>query len=94
MDDIIVYGRQWTFVVAILALRMDRLRDFGYLYMYDWTHWCNISHPISGSDSGVIRHMGFSLASVQQGSHGVYLVRCPVLDWRFVVSLMTPRTPL
>lgn len=47
LDDIVVYGRQWSLMVAIMALRMDRLRDIGYFHLYDWTHRCNIPYTVS-----------------------------------------------
>lgn len=34
-------------MVAIMALRVDRLRYSGYLYLYDWTHWRNIPYTFS-----------------------------------------------
>ena len=47
MDDIVVYGRQWSLMVAIVALRVDRLRYSGYLYLYDRTHRRNIPYTFS-----------------------------------------------
>lgn len=62
LDDIVVYGRQWSLMVAIMALRMDWIRHSSQLHMHDWTHWRNLPYPVSRRCQGVFRHLGVPLA--------------------------------
>ncbi len=46
LDDIVVYGCQWSLLVAVMALRLDWLFDLWYLYLYDWENWCYLSYSV------------------------------------------------
>ena len=80
-------------MVAVMDLCVDRLRYSGYLHLYDWTHRRNIPYTFSRREQGVFRHLGFSLAGIQQGGYGVYLVWRSVVDWRYVLSFIRSGTP-
>ena len=51
-------------MVAIMALRVDRLRYRGYFHLYDWTHWRNISYPFPRRQQGIFRYLGISVAGI------------------------------
>lgn len=62
-----------------MALRLDRLHHRCLLRLSHWQDWRDISHRIPRRQPCLLWHLGFSLASVQQGCNGVYLV------WRSVL---------
>ena len=70
-------------MVAVIALRMDRLHYCGYLHLYDWTHRRNLPYTFPRRQQGVFRHLGFSVASFQPGGYGLYLVWRSIVDWRY-----------
>ena len=74
-------------MVAIMALRMDWLRYSGNLHLYDWTHRRNIPYSVSSRQQSLFWHLGFSLAGVQQGSYGLYMVWRSIVDWRYFLPL-------
>lgn len=84
VDDLVLNGRRRPVVVAVVAVRLDRLHHRRMLRLPDGTYWCAISHRIPRREPCLLWHLGLSLASFQQSCHGLYLVRRSVLHRREV----------
>lgn len=84
VDDLVFHDQwhRWNIMVAVLALRLDRIHNCRILHLFDWSYWCNISHLLPRHLSLVIWCMGFSVARLQSSSNGLHLVRRAVMDWR------------
>src|SRR5690554_2696772 len=67
-------------MVAVVAVRLDRICVFGMLYLFNGPNWCDISYRFPGCCTIVIRNLGFAMACLQSRSYGVYLVRGAGLD--------------
>lgn len=65
-----------------MALCMDWLYHCSMLHCPDGTYRINIPYLLSSCHPCQLRNMGSSVACFQQGSYGLYLVRCPIMDWR------------
>ena len=76
-----------------MDLRLDRLCLFCNIHLYDRQNWSNIPHFLSGRQQSVIRHLGILVASLQSSCHGLYLVRCPILDRRYKDPLPAAHLP-
>lgn len=86
LDDILFddIRPQGHFMVAVLALRLDRLQYCGLLHLHDRTDRCNIPHLLSRRYESLFWHLGFAVAGFQSSGNGLYLVRSAVMDWRCV----------
>ena len=82
LDDSLVYDRPRTFLVAVMALCVDRLSDLWYFHLYDWPHRGYLPHQLSCGYQGLVWNMGLVVACFQSSRNGLYLVRRPNLDWR------------
>ena len=86
MDDKLNPSRQWTFLVAVMAVCLDWIHHCRYLYLHDGTNWRNVPYQLSGREQGFVRHLGLVVAGFQSRRHGLHLVRCTVLDRRSVTA--------
>lgn len=86
LDDILFNDqwRRWHILVAILALRLDRILHLRNVHHPDWPYWSDVSYLISRHSSIFIRHMGLLMASLQPSSNGLYMVWRAGVDWRLV----------
>ena len=80
VDDIVQYDNEWSLLVAVLDLRLDRVYYSGHVHLLDRSNRRNIPHILSSCQPSKLRHLGQSMASVQQGRHGLYMVRSSELD--------------
>ncbi|KAL8939249.1 MAG: hypothetical protein Q9211_002831 [Gyalolechia sp. 1 TL-2023] len=82
LDDILLNDqwRQWHILVAVLALRLDRILHLRNFHHPDWPDWCDVSYLISRRLSIFIRRMGLLMAGLQPSSNGLYMVWRPGLD--------------
>lgn len=70
MDDCLLDDRQWTVMVAVMDLCLDWILHLFGLRLFDWPHWCNISHRVPRRYSGFIWNLGISVASIQSRGYG------------------------
>ena len=82
MDDFLLEHCRWLVVVAVLALRLDRLRNRSLLRRADWKNWSQIPPELSRHRPVVFWDMGRPVACAQSSSHGMRLVWRPRLDRR------------
>lgn len=83
LDDFLFYDqRLWSFMVAIMALCLAWLHFRSLLRLHDWPNRCYLPHLLPCCVSILLRHLGCSLASVQQSCYGMYLVWSSGMDWR------------
>lgn len=80
MDDLVVHDRGRPVVVAVMALRLDRLRDRGLLHLRHRSHRCRLPHRFPRRQQGVLWHLGQSVAGLQPRRHGLRVVWRAVLD--------------
>ena len=69
-----------------MDLCMDRLFHLRELHLHDRPYRCHIPHIISCCEQSIIWYLGLALAGFQSSSHGLYLVRCAVVDRRYILS--------
>lgn len=85
MDDLIsINHRPRSLMVAVMALRLDRLLHCGLLHRLDRSNWREIPHLLPCRWTSVFRYLGFSLACFESHSDGLRLVRCASVDRRRV----------
>lgn len=84
MDDFLFQHRRRLILVAVLALRLDRLRNHRRLRRTHRSHRSEIPPQLSRHRSSILWHLGRSLARPQSRRHGMYLVWCARLDRRDV----------
>lgn len=84
LDDFQFHGCRRPVLVAVMALRLDRLQHRRVLRLPHGKNWCDISYWLSCSQPFLLWYLGFSLAGVQQGCYGLYLVRRSILYRREV----------
>ena len=65
LDDLVFYDYWGSVMVAVVALRVDRVLDLGLLRVHDGTDWRNLSYQLSGHLSCLVWYMGFVVASIQ-----------------------------
>jgi hypothetical protein len=46
LDDFVVYDRQWSVLVAIMALCVDWILNRCLLHLPDWPNWCYIPYLV------------------------------------------------
>ena len=71
LDDLVFYDHWWSVLVAVVAVRLDRVLHLRVLRVLDGTNRRNLSYQLSGHLSCFIWYMGFLVASVQQSCHGL-----------------------
>lgn len=71
-------------MVAVLALRLDRLHDLRFVHLSNRKDRSYLSHFISGRWPSFFRYLGIFVAGIQQGCYGLYLVRSPGMDRRYL----------
>ena len=47
LDDIVLYDCQRALLVAVMALRVDRLHYFRHFHLHDWTNWRYVPYQLS-----------------------------------------------
>lgn len=87
MDDLVFDDHWWAVMVAILALRLDRIFYFRHLDLHVRSDRRYLPYQLPRCHSSVIRYLGFAVACVQQGCDGLYMVRGAVMDWGYVFSV-------
>lgn len=70
LDDFLVDDCGWAFVVASLALRLDRLWDFCRFHHHLWSCWCCLPPQFSGFEQSVLWYLGKYMAGVQPCCYG------------------------
>lgn len=65
--------------MAIVALRLDWVHYLRYLHLYDRTDRGNLSHQLPRRHQGIFWYLGFTLARLQQGSHGMRMSSLDIL---------------
>ena len=71
LDDLVFDDHWWSVLVAVVALRMDRVLHLRLLRVHDRTDRRNLPRQLPGHLSCFIWYMGFLVASVQQSCHGL-----------------------
>lgn len=84
MDDFLFQHRRRLILVAVLALRLGRLRNHRRLRRAHRSHRSEIPPQLSRHRSSILWHLGRSLARPQSRRHGMYMVWCARLDRRDV----------
>ena len=73
-------------MVAVMAVCMVWIPDCGSVHLLDRTHWRHVPYQLSRGKQGLVRHMGFSVACLQQGCNGLHMVRSTGLDRWYVLG--------
>ena len=82
MDDLLVDDYGGALLVAIVALRVDRLLFRRLFHLLHWPHRRNLPHSIPRRRPGLVRHLGLAMASLQPRRNGVRVVRRADVDRR------------
>lgn len=90
MDDFVVHDCRGALMVAVMAVRVDRLCHRWLLCVLDRSHRCHVSHRLPGCGQIQLWYLGQPLACLQPRRHGLCVVRRPVVDWRTLCLLDDP----
>lgn len=71
-------------MVAVMAMRLDRLHYFRLFHLLDWTDRCYVPYQLSRCQQSLFWYMGLIVARLQQSCHGLHMVWCSVMDWWWV----------
>ncbi|KAL1866748.1 hypothetical protein VTK73DRAFT_4540 [Phialemonium thermophilum] len=75
VDDLVFHDRRRSLMVAVLAVRLDRLLHRGRLRVRHRPYRGHLPHRIPRSQQILLRRLGESLAGLQPRCHGMYMVR-------------------
>lgn len=84
MDDILLHDHRRALLVAVLAVRLDRLLFRRLFHLRNRANRRNLPHRIPRHSPFVIRHLGIPMACLQPRSHGLRVVRRADVDRRVV----------
>lgn len=90
LDDFLFDDCRRTFVVAVVALRLVRLRYCRLFCMLDRPCRRHLPHLLSRREQGVLRDLGVIMACSQSCRDCLYMVRSAGVDWRYDCPLHHP----
>jgi hypothetical protein len=77
LDDFVLHDSRWPILVAIVAMCLDWVYYRWSFCLPNWPNRRDLPYPICGSESCILRNLGFFLADPQSCVDGGYMVWRP-----------------